>query len=315
MTRRQSRKQRNTAGAILTAIIIIAILAAIVFGAIYLQRALRADNKPAEQPQQTEEPTAEPQTQQPASDTEPESPYYTTSTDAPQFSEPTATYAITQPSVSSSNTVVEHKSFTLSYSDEHKQAEWVYYLLTQEMVSGSEGRSNNFKADPVLGDERSAHPSDYTRTGYDRGHLCPSADVRNDKEAQYQTFYMSNMSPQAPAFNRGIWKRLEEQVRSFVMKHDSIYVVTGPVLTADLQQIDNDTDISVPEYFYKVIYSPADGGQMIAYLLPNRKCDGDADDYIVTVDSIETLTSIDFFPQIENEETLESIKSDATWWH
>ena len=74
----------------------------------------------------------------------------------------------------------------------------------------------------------SAKPSDYVKSGYDRGHLCPAGDMTQSVEAMSETFYMSNMSPQVPGFNRGIWKSLEEQVRKWG-KEEQIHVVTGPV--------------------------------------------------------------------------------------
>lgn len=223
------------------------------------------------------------------------------------------TEAINMPSGRVSNQIVSHQSYSLSYADEYEQAEWVFYLLTQEMVRGNAKRTDKFVEDESV-DLGSALSSDYTSSGYDRGHLCPSADVRHSNVAQQETFYMSNMSPQAPQFNRGIWKKLEEQVRDWVMIHDSIYVATGPVLRKGLKRIGRKNKVAVPEQYYKILYTPRDGGHMIGYLLPNEGSDEETAYFIESVDNIESATGINFFEGIRNEDSLESRHASPTWW-
>lgn len=222
-------------------------------------------------------------------------------------------YRVTQPAPVGKNQIVEHKSFVLSYNEKHEQADWVYYLLTKEMINGDVERTDDFREDEHV-TTGSALKADYTRSGYDRGHLCPSADVRHDLEAQSETFYMSNMSPQLPGLNRGVWKELEEQTRDYTLKHDSVYIVTGPVLTDGLKTIGRENKVSVPQYYYKILYSTKDGGQILAYLLENAKLKGEPNDYIVTVDEIEKMSGLDFFPEIRDEENLEGAQGDIQWW-
>ena len=222
---------------------------------------------------------------------------------------------VNMPSEVGDNQIVKHKYFTLSYNNTHEQADWVFYLLTKAMMEDKSGRTNDFRADPDV-KLVSAYSEDYTGTGYDRGHLCPSADVRLDEEGQSETFYMSNMSPQAQAFNRGIWKKLEEQVRKWASNHDSIYIATGPVLRKGLKKIGKTTKISVPDKYYKILYTPNDGGHMIGFMLPNNACSGHTfKDYQVSIDEIEEATGIDFFPKVSNEELLESEKGSLKWWN
>lgn len=220
------------------------------------------------------------------------------------------------PSFVGDNQYVIHKLFSLSYNNTHEQADWVFYLITREMTHGTATRANDrFKSDPYVR-EYTAEPWDYSQSGYDRGHLCPSGDMSIDDFAQAETFYMSNISPQNRAFNRGIWKSLEDKVRKWANIHDSIYVVTGPVLKTGLPQIGNQTMISIPEQYYKIVYSNRKGGQMIAFLIPNDACKGHRfTDYIVTVDEIETITGIDFFPGLNKEAELESKIGNLNWWH
>ena len=111
--------------------------------------------------------------------------------------------------------IVKHTAFTLCYSEAHEQAKWVAYHLTAEMCDNSgEERTNNFRTDPDV-KTGSASPEDYKKSGFDRGHLCPAGDMGWSEQTMSESFFMSNMSPQAPSFNRGIWKKLEEQIRVF----------------------------------------------------------------------------------------------------
>jgi len=155
---------------------------------------------------------------------------------------------------STTNQVVDHTYYSLSYSEDHEQAEWVYYMLTGEMVrSGSVSRTDNFREDPSV-TTRSASLGDYKGSGYDRGHLCPAGDMQINNISMSESFYMSNMSPQEPSFNRGIWKKLESTVRNWAVKEDTIYVVTGGVLSSSKGSI-GPCRVTVPEYYYKMVAS------------------------------------------------------------
>lgn len=262
----------------------------------------------------TEEVTQSSETQEPTvSKSEPEKKGSSDNVSTTAPDDVTLNYKVTQPLAVADNQIIKHKSFTLSYNEKHEQADWVYYLLTKKMINGNVERTDDFREDESVS-TGSAIKADYTRSGYDRGHLCPSADVRHDLEAQSETFFMSNMSPQAPGFNRGVWKELEEQTRDYTLKHDSVYIVTGPVLTDGLKTIGKTNKVSVPEYYYKVLYSKKDGGQMIGYLMKNEGLDGEPNDYIVPVDEIEKMSGLDFFPEIQGEESLEGKKGDIKWW-
>jgi len=128
-----------------------------------------------------------------------------------------------------STNVIKHTYYTLSYNEAFEQANWVYYTLTDSMVINSgEERSNSFKMDKMVV-TYSAKSSDYTKSGYDRGHLCPAADMGFNPVAMEESFLMSNISPQKPEFNRGIWKELETEVREWAKKEHKLYIVTGPV--------------------------------------------------------------------------------------
>lgn len=207
--------------------------------------------------------------------------------------------------------IVRHTHYVLSFNNEHKQANWVYYGLELEGKECIAERSNDFRVDKSVS-TGSAVPSDYAKSGYDRGHLCPAADMAISAWAMSETFYMSNMSPQAPSFNRGIWKSLEEQVRSWGKK-EKIFIVVGPVFKDGKGAIGRNR-VTVPGYYYKVVYSP-DRKQMIAFVLPNEKGKKTLKEFIVSVDSVESLTDIDFFPQLPDflQSNLEC-RSDSSAW-
>jgi len=210
--------------------------------------------------------------------------------------------------------LVRHQYYTLSYNEKYEQANWVYYLLTDSMVlnSGVE-RSNNFKMDQLVATQ-SAKSSDYTKSGYDRGHLCPAGDMGFNPKAMQESFLMSNISPQAPDFNRGIWKELETQVREWAKKEHQLYVVTGPVFKDSKGSIGKE-EVLVPGYYFKIIYDPTDEPKLIAFVLPNQKSDSSLTNYAISVDEAESLTGFDYFSQLPDdlENKLESKVQLAGW--
>ncbi len=209
--------------------------------------------------------------------------------------------------------VVKHAWYTLSYSEENEQAIWVYYKLTDEMLKGITPRTDNFRVDNHVSTV-SAHPDDYKGSGYDRGHLCPAGDMNLNLVSMTESFYMSNMSPQVPAFNRGIWKKLEATVRNWADVEKEIHVVTGPVFEDNLGVLPK-SNVTIPGYFYKVVFDPTGEPKMIALVLPNARGEKELPEYVVTVNYVEALTGIDFFEALPDtlENRLES-NSNATLW-
>ena len=129
------------------------------------------------------------------------------------------------PSHTSNHQIIEHSAYILQYNEKYEHAEWVIYLLTQDRVADSFERTDNFRPDPkvITG---SASLADYKGSGYDRGHLAPAADMKWSENVMSESFFMSNMSPQKPGFNRGIWKSLESIVRTWAIENNEIYIVT-----------------------------------------------------------------------------------------
>ncbi|HSJ68796.1 MAG TPA: DNA/RNA non-specific endonuclease [Anditalea sp.] len=211
--------------------------------------------------------------------------------------------------------LISHSAIVLSYNEEHEQAHWVSYKLTSAMLGGKEKRTDKFKEDPKV-TTKSASPLDYRLSGYDRGHLAPAGDFTYDATAMAESFYMSNMSPQTPSFNRGIWKKLEDQVRYWAKENEEIYIITGPVIqkkeiTLGLNRV------TVPDYFYKVILDihPPEY-KAIAFLMKNEKSSRPLLDFAITVDSLERFTGLDFFPMLPDtlEVRLQNMKNHEIWF-
>ena len=209
--------------------------------------------------------------------------------------------------------IIKHTGFSLSFNNEHKQANWVAYELKEDELNGSYKRKNNFKKDPKLLN-MTASPNDYKGTKYDRGHLAPAADMAWSRSAMDESFYMSNISPQFYSFNRGAWKKLEKQVRDWAQEYQSLFVVSGGVLEKSLKKIGG--DVSVPNRYFKVILHYNDNGmKAVGFLMPNEKLTRPIKDYATTIDYIENLINIDFFHDLPDkiEEKLESRLDKSSW--
>ncbi len=216
---------------------------------------------------------------------------------------------------STTGVVVAHENYTLSYSEEHEQAEWVAYVLKKEHLTGEKRKRPYFRQDPKVSTQ-SASLSNYKNSGFSRGHLVPAGDRVFSKQAYDETFYTSNISPQRFEFNAGIWNSLEVRVRNFVKDNGDVFVITGAILNNKLKTI-GEEKVSVPEYFYKIIFYENKGKyKMAAYLIPHDKIkERSYKDFKTSTDSIEKLTGIDFFHNMDKQlqDELE-LNIDTTWF-
>ncbi|MEM7231136.1 MAG: DNA/RNA non-specific endonuclease [Planctomycetota bacterium] len=202
---------------------------------------------------------------------------------------------------------VGHSAYDLGYHESHEQAAWVAYVLEAEELVARAKRRDNFRSDPAVR-TGSAELSDYRRSGFDRGHLAPARDMAFSARTMSESFFLSNMSPQVPAFNRGIWSRLERQVRQWAKDEGSLVVVTGPIFNGRERKI-GPNGVSVPHRFYKVIldYEPPEV-KAIGFILLNEGSSRPLSSFAVPVDEVERLTGLDFFAALPDyqEEQLES---------
>lgn len=213
--------------------------------------------------------------------------------------------------------IVDREGFALGYIEYHEQPAWVIYKLTRaEVQTQVARRTNRFREDPEI-PTGSATNADYRKSGYDRGHLAPAADMAFSVQTMADSFFFSNMSPQVPAFNRGIWKRLEEQVRKFALQEGEIMVVTGPVLPKEKSITIGNNKVTVPGRYYKVVYDLTPPQKMIGFIIPNSGSTRPLQDFAVTVDAVEKETGLDFFslvPRHEQDRLESTITLDAWSW-
>ncbi|NKE71331.1 DNA/RNA non-specific endonuclease [Candidatus Manganitrophus noduliformans] len=205
--------------------------------------------------------------------------------------------------------------YALSHDPQKKAARWVAYHLTKEKLEGTQARSDDFRTDPDLPPGERSELKDYKNSGYDRGHLAPAADMKWDARAMSDSFLLSNMAPQVGAgFNRGIWAVLEERVRDWTMQRGAVFIFTGPIYAERHPHIGPNA-VSVPTYFYKVVFDPAEG-EAIAFILPNKKLKtGDLPNYITNVDTVEARTGLDFLSELEDSvEDLVEVQIQPSLW-
>lgn len=215
---------------------------------------------------------------------------------------------------STTGVIVHHQGYSLSYSEPYEQAEWVAYELLENQLSDIDRKRPYFEIDEAI-PTGAASWRNYKNSGYDRGHLCPAADREFDEKLFNETFLTSNISPQDHEFNAGIWNSLEQKVRYWAKLYDGVYVVTGGVLKPDLETIGSER-VAVPEYFYKIIMDYHEGNpKAIAFLIPNKPLGYNLKPYVVSIDSIEQLTGIDFFPKLDDnlEEVIEAQTNGLGW--
>ncbi len=224
------------------------------------------------------------------------------------------------PALEPGETVIEHPGHLLVYDEKHEQAKWVAHIASPDLITGNLARIDSFLPDPLV-TTGTAVTADYWNSGFDRGHLVPSADMRWNATALQATYLYSNISPQRPELNRQSWADLEDWVRRYVnYSKRRIYVVTGPVLRDGLpvmQKADRKNDVSIPEQFFKII-ADLDGPapKAMAFLQPNQANEYPTISYAVPIDSVERLTGIDFFPALEDglEATLEAMRDPEAWY-
>lgn len=200
--------------------------------------------------------------------------------------------------------IIHHKGYTVSYNKDLKIPNWVSYELTRQETKGKEKRSDNFIADPLVKGTIATN-ADYARSGYDKGHMAPAADMKWSPEVMKESFYFSNMCPQHPQLNRRGWKNLEEKIRDWAIADSAIIIICGPIINQSSRTIGKNK-VAVPERFFKVVLSPfVKPVRGIGFLFNNRQAVEPLSTYAVTIDSIEKLTSMDFFSplpdEIENE--------------
>ena len=197
--------------------------------------------------------------------------------------------------------ILQRKGFTLSYNAERGVPNWVAWELTRKEVQGKEERKDKFVPDPDLPEPRVVH-ADYTGSGYDRGHMAPAADMKWSKQAMQESFYMSNICPQNQKLNRDDWGDLEEICRKWAKKYGTVHIACGPIYDQKSPKRIGKNRVAVPDRFYKVvlIYNRKNPIAM-GFLFDNKAHHQAISKYMVSVDSVESVTGMDFFSRLPDE--------------
>lgn len=198
--------------------------------------------------------------------------------------------------------VLERMGYTVSYNKEWKIPNWVAWKLTAGRLAGKARRTNEFLPDPDVPGRYSAETGDYATSRYDRGHMAPAGDMKWSQDAMNESFYLSNICPQASNLNQGDWRELEERCRVWAKKMGDLYIVCGPVVEPDTwHKRVGRNKVTVPDGFFKVVLLLGERPCAVGFLYPNDDCDAPLSAYAVAVDSVEAVTGIDFFPRLDDE--------------
>lgn len=202
-----------------------------------------------------------------------------------------------------SERILNRKNYSTSYNKHWKIPNWVAWKIDRSELKNNEARTNEFLPDPDLKESEAVTTNDYRGSGYDRGHMCPAGDNRYHWKAMQESFYMTNMCPQNHKLNSGDWNDLEEMCRFWAEKENGLYVVTGPIVTSKSpKKIGRKQKVVVPDAFFKVILSTT-GKQprALGFIFENKNTRQHLGKYAMSVDEVEAITGIDFFPALPDE--------------
>lgn len=211
--------------------------------------------------------------------------------------------------------ILHREGYTVSYNKTTLLPNWVAWHLTAEHADGKIKRSGlKFQADEEVPSPR-AEDSDYVRSGYDRGHMCPAGDNKWSEEAMVQTFIFSNACPQAPSLNRGDWNEMEMACRRWAQQYGDLYIVCGPILYRGKHKTIGKNKVTVPEAFFKVVLRMGDSPKAIGFIYKNEDGNRPKGDYANSVDQVERITGFDFFPALPDdiEKAVESVCNPDDW--
>lgn len=228
---------------------------------------------------------------------------------------------------SENNYLLVKDEYTISYNNSNLSPAWCAWHLCSEDL-GTASRGNKFRSDKSLPSQWykvTTNDYQYSAYGFDRGHLCPSADRTSTQKANDETFLMTNMIPQSPDCNRIVWMHLENFERKLVEEGNELYIFAGPagcggegnrgIFNEILVYVeDGIKKINVPKWCWKIILVLPEGEKDIVRVLQNNvkiisvcipntmECNKDADEnkidwnnYLCSVDYIEEITGFDFF--------------------
>ena len=214
-----------------------------------------------------------------------------------------------------SSQVLVRLGYVTSYNRETKQPNWVAWHLKGECTDGPYRRLGNFHEDEEVPLPR-ATLEDYRGSGWSRGHMCPAGDNKWDATAMYESFSLVNVCPQNANLNSGLWNSIEIDCRRWARQYGDIYIVCGPLFLNQEHETIGENKVVVPEAFFKVVLCLNGKPKGLGFIVRNTDGNKKRDLYYNSIDQVERITGLDFFPalpdDVENEVEAES---DINEWN
>lgn len=223
------------------------------------------------------------------------------------------------PELAPGDVVTAHPGHSLVWDEAHHVPKWTAHIVLPDIMKGSLARIDSFKPDPDVKGHTDLF-NEYWNSGYDRGHMVPSADMRWSQKALEATYLYSNIAPQKPEMNREAWAELEDWGRRYVhYAQERVFIVTGPVIAEGLPVLSTPStveQVSIPTYCFKA-FADLDGPEKkgIAFVMKNGPADRNLLSYAVSIDSVEKLTGLDLFPALGDslENAIEAMDDTRPW--
>ena len=214
----------------------------------------------------------------------------------------------------SNQLILKRTAYTLSYNLKLLIPNWVAWNLTAEHADGDCPRNNKYYEDFDVPSPRATN-SDYRGSGWSRGHMCPAGDNKWDEDAMRESNLLTNICPQHASLNSGLWNVIERDCRKWAIKYGEVYIVCGPVLLNREHETIGENHVVVPEAFFKVILRLNPQPAAIGYIVRNNEGKKKRDQFVNTVDDVERITGIDFFPALPDdiEDKVEAYSNLEDW--
>jgi len=207
--------------------------------------------------------------------------------------------------------VLDRQGYSLGYSFERRCALWVSYIISKHSVSVDVERGEKFYPDPQIPEPYRVHPDDFKNSGFDKGHLAPSAAIDFSRKSNDETFAMSNIALQHPKLNRQAWGRLEGFLRAWTVTLGKLMVITGPIYGPKPQKVNN---VPVPASFYTVVYAYTSMA-CVGFVLPNVEVKAEALwDHAMSIRQVEEKTGFVFFDKIGSRLDHAKQSLDVGFW-
>lgn len=210
--------------------------------------------------------------------------------------------------------ILVRKAYTVSYNKDTKCPNWVAWELTSNHADGDCPRYSKYDEDMEVPAPRATN-EDYRGSGWTRGHMCPAGDNKWDAEAMRESNLLSNMCPQHASLNSGLWNVIERDCRKWAVRYGDVYIVCGPVFLNKEHETIGMNKVVVPEAFFKVILRLTPEPAAIGFIVRNNEGKKKKDQFVNTVDDVERITGMDFFPALPDsiENVVESTASLNEW--